>query len=90
IGSIQDVDLISKDLPQILESVEYLEGHRYSDFNPDIDDVAAYGITALIAGKVLAKTGLLATIGLFLAKAWKILLIGAIALGAGAKKLMGK
>lgn len=90
IGSMQDVDAVTEDLPQILQSVEYSVGHRYEDFDPEYDKVAAYGIGALVAGKVLAKTGLLATIGIFLAKAWKIILIGFVALGAGAKKLMGK
>ena len=35
-------------------------GNRYEDFDSNIDEVAAYGIGALIAGKVAAKAGLLA------------------------------
>ena len=42
----------------------------YSEFNPDIDTVAAYGIGGLIAGKVLAKAGVLAAGLVLLKKFW--------------------
>ncbi|PHI19291.1 hypothetical protein CEQ90_13850 [Lewinellaceae bacterium SD302] len=90
IGDMQDLDNISAALPRFLNSVSFQDGHRYADFDSSIDDVAAYGIGALIAGKVLAKTGLLATIGVFLLKAWKLVLVGLVAAGAGFKKLFGK
>jgi uncharacterized membrane-anchored protein len=50
---------------------------KYSDFNPEIDNVAAWTIGGLVAGKVLAKVGFWA----LLLKFWKLILI-AIA-GAG-------
>jgi len=69
----------------------------YADFDPDIDEIAAYGIGGLIAGKVLAKVGLLAgllkfvkVIGLGLAKFWKPIAIGLVALAAGLKKFFFK
>ena len=49
--------------------------------------VAAYGIGALVAGKVAAKVGLLATILLFLKKFWILLIFGA---GAFVKKLFNR
>lgn len=90
IGDMQDLSAINSDLPRFLNSVTYQEGHRYADFDSRVDDVAAYGIGALIAGKVLAKTGILAAIGVFLLKAWKLILVGVIAFGAGIKKMLGK
>jgi len=48
----------------------------YSDFDPDLDEVAAYGIGALVAGKVMAKTGLLAVALVFLKKFGVFILIG--------------
>ncbi|WP_428548305.1 DUF2167 domain-containing protein [Profundibacter sp.] len=46
-----------------------------SDFKPSIDKVAAVGIGGLIAGKVLAKTGLIAVALIFLKKFFFLLLI---------------
>ena len=51
--------------------VEFDDGNRYSDFNPDIDTVAAYGIGGLIAGKLAAKAGIFA----LLAKGGKFIVL---------------
>ncbi|PPK84679.1 putative membrane-anchored protein [Neolewinella xylanilytica] len=90
IGGISDLPRVNENLDGILASVAYNEGHRYADFSPGIDEVAGYGIAALVAGKVLAKTGLLASIGIFLLKGWKLVMIALVAAGAGIKKMMGK
>ena len=84
ISEIGVLEKVKKDIPLILPSVEFTEGNRYADFNPDIDQVAAYGIGGLIAGKVLAKAGFFA----FLAKAWKLILVGVIAAFTGLKKFL--
>lgn len=89
IGDLDDLPEINGDLEDILSSTTYLPGHRYADFDPSIDEVAAYGIGALIAGKMLLKTGVLASIGIFLLKAWKLIAIGGVALWAGVRKLLG-
>lgn len=44
----------------LLPLVEFDVGSRYVDFDPDVDTIAAYGIGALVAGKLAAKAGLLA------------------------------
>ncbi|NQX84374.1 MAG: DUF2167 domain-containing protein [Flavobacteriaceae bacterium] len=82
IGDMPVLSKVKSDVNAILASVEFNEGYRYSDFNPDIDEVAAYGIGGLIAGKVLAKAGFFAV----LLKFWKFIAIGAVALFAGFKK----
>jgi len=82
IGDINILDTFNADRDQILHSVEFTPGNRYSDFNPDIDEVAAYGIGGLIAGKVLAKVGFFAVI----LKFWKFIAIGAVALFSGFRK----
>lgn len=87
IGDMKALDQVNNQIQPILSSVNFNDGNRYADFNPDIDKVAAYGIGGLIAGKILAKTGLLAGIGLFIAKAWKLILFGLIAIGGGITKL---
>lgn len=45
--------------PDVLAMSAFTQGNKYSDFNPSLDKVAAIGIGGLIAGKVVAKTGLL-------------------------------
>ncbi len=89
IGGMDVLGEVNADQEEFLNAVAYQDGHRYADFNPEIDDVAAYGIGALIAGKILAKTGLLATIGIFLAKGWKLIMIALLAVGGGLKKFFG-
>lgn len=78
ISSISALDSVNADLKPILASVNFNEGHRYSDFNPDLDKVAAYGIGGLIAGKIMAKAGFFA----ILAKFGKFIIMGILALFA--------
>jgi uncharacterized membrane-anchored protein len=65
----------------LLENFSFRAGNRYAEFRSG-DKVAAYGLTALIAGGVGAaamKSGLLG-------KLWKFLVLGAIALLGAIKK----
>ena len=58
-----------------LASLRYAPGKRYADFNESTDKVAAYGIAALVGAVVAKKLGLLAVVGIFLLKVWKIALV---------------
>ena len=76
---------IRASIPALLANVTFAQGQRYADFNPGIDEVAAYTIGGLVAGKVLAKVGMFALI----AKFWKL---GLLALGgtwAAVKRFFG-
>ena len=84
IGEMDVLPAFQQDIDEILASVEFQEGNRYADFNPNIDQVAAYGIGGLIAGKMLAKAGFFG----LLAKFWKIIAIGAVAAFAGIKRFI--
>ncbi len=84
IGDMEILPEFQANITPILSSVEFNEGHHYDDFDPELDKVAAYGVGGLIAGKVLAKAGFFALI----AKFWKFIAIGAIALFAGVKKFL--
>lgn len=86
ISDIQKLDLVKKDIQLILASTEFNDGKRYSDFNPSLDEVAAYGIGGLIAGKVLAKAGLLAV----LLKFWKVIALGFVGAFAFLKRIFNK
>lgn len=64
-----------------INSLTYDSGYAYSDFDPDTDRVSDWTIGGLIAGGVLAKTGLFAKLGIFLVKCWKILAVAIFAVG---------
>ncbi|MCD6012465.1 MAG: hypothetical protein K0Q79_2327 [Flavipsychrobacter sp.] len=59
VGSMDDLDDINHHIPNVLKMASFTEGNQYKDFNPSVDKVAAYTIGGLIAGKLIAKTGLL-------------------------------
>jgi len=65
LNAIGDMDVLAKfdkNKDEIIASVEFNEGNKYSDFDSSTDKIAAYGIGGLIAGKVLAKAGFFAVI----------------------------
>lgn len=90
IGNMAVLPGVKNDIDPILASVDFNDGFRYRDFDSNIDKVAAVGIGGLIAGKVLMKAGLLAKLGIFLAKFWKIGLLAIVGAGAGLKKFFSK
>jgi uncharacterized membrane-anchored protein len=87
---VMDVDLVlgptdvTATVPafnQLLTGFEFTSGNRYAEFQQG-DRIAAYGLTALVAGGVgaaAAKSGLLG-------KLWKVLVLGAIAAAAAIKR----
>ncbi len=86
IGAIEQLNEIKSNINPVLASVNFKEGNRYADFNESTDKVAAYGLVGLIAGGVLAKTGLFAKIGLIFAKFAKVIILGVVALGGAVVK----
>ncbi len=80
-------DTIESNLETVLTMAEFDQGSKYADFNPEIDTVAAYGIGALVAGKVLAKTGLFAVVLIFIKKIGLFMLLG---IAAALKGLFSK
>ena len=87
VASMGQLQAIEKDMLEALSFVEFTEGHRYGDYVAGMDKVAAYGIGALIAGKLAAKAGLFKLLLLSAAKFWKLLVVAALAIGAFVKKL---
>jgi uncharacterized membrane-anchored protein len=66
---------VKKNIRKIINCIQYKEGSKYSDFNPEVDNVAAWTIGGLVAGKVLAKTGFF----IVLLKFWKLIAFGLLA-----------
>lgn len=62
ISTVNQLEAVKARIPGLLEGVAFNEGHRYEQFDSKIDDVAAWSIGGLVAGKVLAKAGFFAVI----------------------------
>jgi uncharacterized membrane-anchored protein len=97
LGGADALPKIDQSLPEVLSMVNFNEGHRYADFNPKTDKVAAYGIAGLITAAVglkLLKLGFFALIfkkiGIFLLAAKKFVIWIVLGIGAFFKKLFGK
>lgn len=87
IAAMDQKPVVESKLDTVLAMAEFDSGARYADFNPGIDKVAAYGLGALVAGKVLAKTGILAVLLLFLKKFGVFIVVG---IGVLLKSLFGR
>lgn len=80
VASMPQLPEVKNNIEPMLASFQFADGNRYSDFNPDVDEVAAWTIGGLVAGKVLAKAGFFA----ILLKYIKVIGFGLIALGGAA------
>jgi uncharacterized membrane-anchored protein len=89
IASMSELALVKANINEVLKIPEFTPGNKYTDFNSSTDKVAEYGIGALVAGGILAKTGFFAVIGKFLLAAWKFIMIGLAALWGAIKKFFG-
>ncbi len=76
IAGMEQKEMIDSNVDTVMAMAEFDQGSQYEDFDPSIDKVAAYGIGALVAGKVLAKTGLIAAALVFLKKFGVLIVIG--------------
>lgn len=101
-GGVMNVTLVS-DVPvfkqaeieadQLLAGgFSYVAGQKYAEFKAG-DKVAQYGLAALVLGggvAAAAKLGLLAQIGVFFSKSWKLVVAALVAVGVAIKKLFNK
>jgi len=86
VAGMKQLQEIKSDMREVLSFTEFSAGHRYSEFNGSTDQVAAYGIAALVAGGVAAKMGLFAKLGILLLSLKK----GLVFILAGAGALVAK
>ena len=93
IASTDQLAEIDAQTPEILGMVDFKEGNRYANFDPKVDKVATYGLTALVAGGVVAgaaKLGLLKILWVGILAAKKFVIIGVVAVIAFFKKLFNR
>lgn len=79
VSGIGELDSVKQNIDPLLNAVAFTDGNKYSDFNASTDEIAAWTIGSLVAGKVLAKAGVFA----FILKFGKLFAIGGIALITG-------
>jgi Uncharacterized membrane-anchored protein conserved in bacteria len=84
ISTIDQLPSVDLHVNDVLSSVTFKTGSTYFDFDPDVDEVAAWTVGGLVAGKVLAKVGFFA---LFL-KFGKVIGLALVAFGAGIWKFI--
>ncbi len=88
IADMNQLAQINNIAPSLLDTVNFKEGHRYADFNPKTDKVAAYGLAGLIGGSLLlAKAGGFKALLVALLAAKKFVVIGVVAVIGFFKRL---
>ena len=89
---VTGMDTVAQEKPEakaLLAALHFNNGKRYEDFDQKSDRMAAYGLAALVAGVGAKKLGLLAIIGAFLAKSFKLVLLALAGGAAAVRKFFG-
>lgn len=90
VAGMDQLPQVRENMKQIVTFANFTEGNRYADFNSSTDKVAAYGLAALVAGGVAAKTGLLAKLLALLIAMKKLVLVALAGIAAFFGKLFKK
>jgi len=90
VSRLADLPTYKASADDLLANIRFNDGKRYADFNKSTDHVAEYGLAALIVGVGAKKLGLLALIGAFALKFFKIGAIALLAGGAALKRFFGR
>lgn len=83
IAGMNNLPEVQNSIATVTGNVAFENGHSYFDFDPKVDEVAAWTIGGLVAGKMLAKVGFFA----LLLKFWKVIALIVVAAGSGVLKL---
>ena len=87
VAPMKALQTVETGMQQVLAMTDFDAGHRYADFNPSTDKVAAYGIAALVGGALAAKAGLFAKLLAMLLAAKKLIGVAIVAIGAAVGRL---
>jgi uncharacterized membrane-anchored protein len=84
VSGMSQLDSVKAAIDPMLNMVSFNTGNQYKDFDSSTDEIAAYSIGGLVAGKILAKAGIFSLI----LKNIKLVLIGLVALAGVAWKFI--
>lgn len=90
VAGMNQIDTVKAEMQNVVAFTNFTHGNGYNDFNSGTDQVAAYGIAALVAGGAAAKLGLLAKLFALALAFKKFLIIGLIGIGAVLKNFFGR
>ncbi|SMC28652.1 Uncharacterized membrane-anchored protein [Andreprevotia lacus DSM 23236] len=89
---VTGMNTVEQEKPEVkamLAALNFNEGKRYQDFNASTDHIAEYGLAALVAGVGAKKLGLLAIMGAFFVKSFKLILLAVAGGFAAIRKFFG-
>ena len=90
IAPMSELATVESGMQHVLAMTEFDAGHRYADFNPSTDKVAAYGVAALVGGALASKAGLFAKLLALLVAGKKFVGIAVVGLFALVGRLFGR
>ncbi len=90
VASMSQLAEVKAPMEEVLGFSEFTAGSRYEDFNGATDRVAEYGLAALVAGGVAAKSGFFKGLIVALLAGKKFVVMALVALGAFFKNLYTK
>jgi uncharacterized membrane-anchored protein len=90
VADLSALPAVKAAMPEVIRMAEFNSGARYADFNESTDKVAEYGIAALVAGGIAAKSGLLSKLLALLIAGKKFVVMGLIGIGVLVARMLGK
>lgn len=90
VASMNRLGDIEENMKQVMAFSDFNAGQRYADYDSKTDNLAAYGIGALVAGKVAAKVGLFKLIIGAVLAAKKLVVVAVVAVGGFIARLLGR
>jgi uncharacterized membrane-anchored protein len=90
VASMRQLSSIRGPMETLRQRITFEQGRRYTDFVPSADRVAAYGIGALVAGKIIAKAGLFKVLLGLLIAGKKLVVAAFVGIAAAARSWFGK
>jgi uncharacterized membrane-anchored protein len=93
LNAVAGMDQIAKirtEMKQVTAFSDFTAGNRYADFDSHTDNIAEYGIAAMVAGGVAAKLGLFGKLFAMLLVFKKLLIVGIGAIGVAINKFLGR
>lgn len=76
-------------MPQLATATNFRQGAAYGDFREGVDNVASYGLAALVSGGVLAKSGMFAKLLIAFKSSFKLIIAGIVAAFYLLRKILG-